>query len=90
MLFMAVERFKRGTALVEERFKRDGRMLPEDVTYVASWMEMDGLRCFQLMEAPSRQALAPWMARWADLVEFEVSEVKTSAEFWSKAESGDA
>jgi hypothetical protein len=53
-------------------------------------METDGLRCFQLMEAPSRQALAPWMARWADLVDFEVSAVKTSAEFWSKAESGDA
>jgi hypothetical protein len=90
MLFMVVERFKRGTVPVEERFKRDGRMLPEDVTYVASWMETDGLRCFQLMEAPSRQALAPWMARWADLVDFEVSAVKTSAEFWSKAESGDA
>jgi hypothetical protein len=50
-------------------------------------MELDGSRCFQLMEAPSVEALSPWMARWADLVEFEVSAVETSSEFWARAEA---
>jgi Protein of unknown function (DUF3303) len=83
MLFMVIERFKGGTRLVEERFKRDGRMLPEDVDYIASWVVEDGSRCFQLMEAPDRAALNPWIARWEDLVAFEVSAVLTSAEFWA-------
>ncbi len=89
MLFMVIERFKRGAGPVEERFKRDGRMLPEDVAYVASWVEANGSRCFQLMEAPGRAALNPWMVRWADLVDFEVTAVETSAEFWAKAEHGE-
>ena len=62
-------------------------MLPEDVTYVASWMEADGSRCFQLMEAPGREALHPWMARWEDLVEFEVSRVLSSSDFWARVET---
>jgi hypothetical protein len=83
MLFMVIERFKSGDAKpAGERFRREGRMLPDDVDYVASWVEEAGSRCFQLMEAPSREALTPWMARWADLVEFEVSPVLTSSEFW--------
>ncbi len=83
MLFMVIERFKGGDAKrVGERFGRNGRMLPEDVSYVASWVEEGGSRCFQLMKAPNREALAPWMARWADLVEFEVSPVLTSSDFW--------
>ena len=79
MLFMVIERFKGGDpGPVGERFRRDGRMLPDDVDYVASWIEPDGSRSFQLMEAPSREALTPWMERWADLVEFEISAVDTS------------
>jgi hypothetical protein len=88
MLFMVIERFKGGDpGPVGERFRRDGRMLPDDVDYVASWIEPDGSRCFQLMEAPSREALTPWMERWADLVEFEISAVDTSSEFWARAET---
>ena len=86
MLFMVIERFKNGDpGPVGERFQRDGRMLPDDVDYVASWMEPDGSRCFQLMEAPSVEALSPWIARWADLVDFEVSVVETSSYFWTRA-----
>lgn len=69
---------------------RDGRMLPEDVRYVESWVETDGSKCFQLMEAPSRKALSPWMARWADLLDFEVRPVQTSAEFWPSVPSREA
>ena len=87
MLFMVIERLKGGIRLVEERFKRDGRMLPEDVAYLASWVTEDGSRCFQLMEASDRAALNPWMARWEDLVEFEVSRVLSSSDFWARVET---
>jgi hypothetical protein len=90
MLFMVIERFKGGNAKrVGERFRRDGRLLPEDVVYVSSWVNTEGSRCFQLMEAPDRQALGLWMARWADLVEFEVHPVVTSADFWSEVQDSE-
>ena len=87
-LFMVVERFKGGTpAAVGERFKRCGRMIPEGsgASYVASWMWADGAGCYQIMEAPRREALDGWMASWADLGDFIVVEVMSSADYWAKA-----
>jgi Protein of unknown function (DUF3303) len=85
---MVVERFKTaGTELVRERFSSEGRMLPEGVTYHQSWMASTGDRCFQLMEASSYDLLLPWIARWDDLVDFEVVPVMSSAEFWSAFDS---
>jgi len=81
MLFMVIERFK-DTRAIGERFARQGRMLPADVAYHASWIDPTTERCFQLMEAPSREALEPWAREWVDLVEFEIVPVVTSAEFW--------
>ncbi len=62
-------------------------MLPQDVTYHASWMDSAGTRCFQLMEAQHPQSLATWVSHWDDLVDFEIVPVLTSAEFWSKPQS---
>ena len=86
---MVIERFKGGDpGPVGERFRREGRMLPEGVVYVESWMEPSGTRCFQLMEAPDRARLDAWIGRWDDLVDFEVSEVLTSKEFWETTARG--
>ena len=83
MLFMVVERFPPGALeRVGARFRERGRLLPEGVTYAASWVETAGGRCFQVMEAPDRAALDAWIARWSDLVDFEVYEVLASADFW--------
>jgi uncharacterized protein DUF3303 len=82
MLFMVIERFSDVVA-IGERFQMKGRMLPEAVTYQASWVSSSGNLCYQLMEAPSEEALRPWLAAWGDLVEFEVVPVVTSSEFWS-------
>jgi hypothetical protein len=88
MLFMVIERFKRGDPQpIGERFKRSGRMLPEGVNYLASWIDSASMRCFQVMEAPDRQLLDAWIARWDDLVDFEVVPVLTSADFWAAVES---
>lgn len=84
MLFMVIETMKAGPAAVGERFRASGRMMPADIAYVASWVEPDGSRCFQLMEALSREALQPWIDLWSDLVDFEVRAVQLSADFWAE------
>jgi hypothetical protein len=85
MLFMVIEHFRNHDPLpVRERFLRDGRLLPEGVVYRDSWIDPPNARCYQLMEAPDSQALDVWIARWNDLVEFEVIPVVASPEFWSK------
>lgn len=81
MLYMIVERFHPGQAPAVYRRARDrGRMLPPGLTYVSSWVEPDFARCFQLMECEDRALIDRWIAEWADLVDFEVVPVITSAE----------
>lgn len=84
-LFMVVERFpaaKRAEAA--ERYARCGRMIPEGVAYVASWMKADGSGCYQLRRG-GREARDEWIANWNDLVEFEVEVVVESGEYWERA-----
>jgi hypothetical protein len=79
MLYMIVEHFRHGDALpVYRRFRENGRMAPEGLRYIASWVTDDLQRCFQVMECDDRNLLADWMAKWEDLVEFEVIPVVTS------------
>lgn len=81
MLYMIVERFRDGDALaVYRRFRDQGRMAPDGLRYVASWVTDDFRRCFQIMECEDRGLLAAWTARWEDLIEFEIIPVVTSAE----------
>ena len=83
MLFLVIEHFKNGDpAPVGERFQKHGRMMPEGVTYQASWVDAQNARCFQVMEAPDRESLNAWIAAWQDLVDFEVIPVQRSADFW--------
>lgn len=91
MLFMVIESFRKGEAgPVGERFRRRGRMMPEGVTYHASWVDLAGRRCFQIMEAADEGSLREWIANWSDLVEFEVIPVMTLVQFWSMTELGGA
>ncbi|TMB31716.1 MAG: DUF3303 domain-containing protein [Deltaproteobacteria bacterium] len=78
---MIIERFRDGDAVpVYRRFRERGRMAPEGLTYLSSWVTDDMTRCYQIMEAPDRAMLEEWMANWRDLVEFEVQEVISSRE----------
>ncbi len=80
-LFMVIERFRNGDATpVYRRFRERGRLMPEGLTYVDSWVDESLRMCFQVMRADRRELLDQWMARWSDLVEFEVYPVVTSAE----------
>ncbi len=79
MLFMVIERYPPGGAVpVYRRFRDRGRMAPEGVRYVASWVDLPFRRCFQVMEADDEAALAEWTRHWEDLVDFEVVPVRTS------------
>lgn len=80
MLFMIIERFHGGDPRpVYERFAANGRMAPEAVNYVNSWVTPDLTTCYQVMESPSRDMLDEWIANWSDIVDFEVIPVITSA-----------
>jgi hypothetical protein len=81
MLYMVVERFKnRDAAAVYQRFRDKGRMAPDGLEYVSSWVEPNQDRCFQLMKTEDPALLEQWAANWSDLVDFEFVPVITSAE----------
>jgi hypothetical protein len=81
MLFMVIEHFRDGDARpVYRRFRAEGRLAPDGLRYVASWVTDDLRRCYQVMECDDRALLDAWIARWQDIVEFEVIPVVTSAE----------
>ena len=81
MLFMVIEHFKgRDPKPVYRRFAERGRMMPEGLKYVNSWIEVGMDRCFQVMETEDPILLQEWIKNWGDLVDFEVVPVVTSAE----------
>jgi Protein of unknown function (DUF3303) len=80
-LYMVVEHFKNKDAVsVYRRFRDHGRMAPQGLVYVSSWVDDKLERCYQLMETHDAKLLDEWIQNWKDLVEFEVFSVMTSAE----------
>lgn len=84
--YMVVEHFGGNAAAVYRRFREKGRMAPEGLVYVSSWVDEAVERCFQVMETDDPGLLDAWMANWADLVRFEVHTVISSAEAAAKFE----
>lgn len=81
MLFMAVEHFKNKDALpVYRRFRDRGRLAPEGVQYISSWVDEKLERCCQIMEADERHLIDRWIENWNDIVDFDVFPVLTSKE----------
>ena len=79
MLFMVIERYKNQDAVaVYQRAKNEGRLLPEGLTYIDSWVEPNFNRCFQLMECDDLTLFQQWVLNWRDLVEFEIVPVVPS------------
>ena len=77
MKYMVLETFRPGCReRVYERFRSKGRMLPDGLRYIDSWVEKDGDRCFQLMETDSPALFEQWAAAWNDLVSFEIIELE--------------
>ena len=81
MLYMVIEHFNEGAGPeVYRRFREQGRMMPDNLKYVASWIEPDFTRCFQVMEWDDPAAFAEWTSKWDDLMTFEAIPVVTSAD----------
>lgn len=81
MLWMIIERFRNGDAApVYRRFRERGRLAPDGLRYVNSWVTEDFTTCYQVMESEDRAPLDAWMANWRDIVDFEVIPVMTSAQ----------
>jgi len=80
-LYMVVENFKNNDAVpIYRRFRDRGRMAPEGLAFISSWVDHRLERCFQLMETHDRALLDEWVGNWSDLVDIEVHEVMTSKE----------
>lgn len=81
MLFMVIERFREGRVHdVYRRFRDRGRLAPDGLRYVSSWVDLEFRRCFQVMEADDESLVRGWIANWDDLVDCEVVPVRPSAE----------
>ena len=81
MLFMVIERFRnRDAVAVYRRFQEQGRMAPEGLRYLGSWVEANFDRCFQLMESDDPRLFQEWIVRWGDLADFELVPVVPSKE----------
>jgi Protein of unknown function (DUF3303) len=79
VLFMVIEQYRNANA-VYQRFRDKGRMLPDGLTYVDSWVQTDVSRCFQIMECDDARLLHQWAANWSDIVDFEFVPVVSSAD----------
>ena len=79
MLYMVVERFKDAPAIYR-RLHEKGRMMPEGLEYVSSWIDVDLKICWQLMRTEDESLFQTWINNWKDLADFEVVPVRTSAE----------
>jgi hypothetical protein len=81
MLFMVIENFRNQNAkAVYRRLSENGRMIPDGLEFIDSWVTADLERCFQLMRCEDVMLFQKWTAEWSDLVEFEIVPVVTGKE----------
>lgn len=83
MLFLVIEKYK-DTEEVYKRFRKKGRMMPEGVNYVASWVSLDGNTCYQINECMNEELLHKWASLWMDITDFEFIPVISSNEMSEK------
>ncbi|MGH9313244.1 MAG: DUF3303 domain-containing protein [Vicinamibacterales bacterium] len=78
---MIVERFRNKDAVpVYRRFRERGRLAPDGLRYVSSWVDIRMECCYQVMETDDRGLIDQWIANWSDIVDFEVYPVMTATE----------
>jgi hypothetical protein len=79
MHYMVVERFKDARAIYK-RFREKGRMMPDGLKYVSSWIDRDLKTCWQIMETDDERLFRQWTDAWSDLMDFEIIPVRSSVE----------
>lgn len=87
MLYMVIEHFKGGDAKpVYRRFRDRGRLMPEGLAYVNSWVASDFARCYQIVACDNPELLHLWAAAWSDLINFEFHPVQPSRDAYAALE----
>jgi hypothetical protein len=79
MHYMVVEEFKDIRA-VYKRFREKGRMMPDGLEYISSWIDRDLKTCWQIMETQDERLFRQWTDAWSDLMDFKIIPVRSSAE----------
>jgi hypothetical protein len=85
--YIVVESFTHGARPIYERLAEKGRMMPDGLEYVDSWIDGSLTRCWQLMETDEPALFDEWTANWSDLMTCEIFPVVDSAEAASRATS---
>ncbi|MGE3163564.1 MAG: DUF3303 domain-containing protein [Planctomycetota bacterium] len=81
MLYMIIEHFRnRDPVPVYRRFRERGRLAPDGLRYIASWVNLELGRCYQVMESDAPALVDEWISAWSDLVDFEIVPVVSSAD----------
>jgi len=81
MKYMIIEKFRNGDAKrVYQRYFEKGRMAPDGLTYIESWVDEEMKMCFQIMECQDPRMINDWIENWQDIVDFEIVPVITSEE----------
>ena len=81
MLYMVIEHFKEGAVSeIYRRFREKGRLMPDGLKYISSWIDTDLKVCFQIMETDDASLFRRWTENWDDLMDFEIAPIRTSAE----------
>ena len=75
--YMVIEHFLAGNSkAVYDRFFAKGRLLPDGLHYVDSWLGKDDATVYQLMETQDPGLFEKWSENWSDLARFEIVELK--------------
>lgn len=81
MLYMVIEKFHESEVkTLYNRFTENGRMLPDDIHYINSWINDDAAVCYQVMESDTFENLQKWISNWNGIVDFEIIPVIISAQ----------
>ena len=81
MLYMIIEKFRPGKVkALYKRFEEKGRLMPEGLSYINSWIDKNITTCYQVMETDKIETIHEWITNWNDLADFEIIPVITSAE----------
>lgn len=89
MLYMVIERYKDKEA-VYKRFHEKGRMMPDGVRYVNSWVTIDGNTCYQVNESESEELLNEWANNWRDVTDFTFIPIISSHEMRERMVKNDS
>ena len=79
MHYIVIERFKDAPAIYG-RLREKGRMMPDGLEDVSSWIDLDFKICWQVMQTDDFALFDKWIENWRDLMDFEIVPVRISTE----------